>query len=165
MTKGIEGGAPDAQDCVGGMCGSMSDDVVISHCWDNADADVEVWTATLRGKRVGTLRTEVLDDDWEHNFSGYIDRETWREEFPLPDTVKIDRLEVVQDMRNFGIGRRLLTSAMEDLRKRGHRQWFLNASPIDDNGLDVGQLEDFYSKGGFIVRVRRPDSTLMWFNE
>ena len=143
----------------------MTDKTSIVHWVDPIDSDIETWTVYSGGAEVAKIKVEILEEAWEYEFEGSIDLESYEREFPNEKTVKIDRMEVNPLFQNMGHGGRLLDHAMEDLRSRGYRQWFLNASPLETWGLKLNELESFYGKRGFKPGLKRQFSTLMWFHE
>ena len=113
----------------------------------------------------GSVEIEVLYESYEYEFMSILSELEFAKEFRNEPIVKISRVEVDPLYRANGIATYLLTEAFKRLRLAGFTQWFLNASPLDENGPSLFQLESFYSKFGFHREQIRDESTLMWFKD
>ena len=116
-------------------------------------------------KECGRAEIEILYDSYEYEFAGILTSEEFEKEFVDRPIIKINRLEIDPAHRERGMGRYLLSESINRLRLLGFNQWFLNASPLDDNGPKLKDLERFYSQFGFHKKQMREESTLMWFKD
>ena len=111
----------------------------------------------------GRVEIEVLYESYEYEFMSILSEAEFAKEFRSEPIVKISRVEVPLPHRGKGIATHLLKETFKQLRLAGFTQWFLNASPLDENGPSLFQLENFYTKFGFRREQLRNESTLMWF--
>ena len=91
--------------------------------FDGLDDYCRHYLATLDSVEIGTARVRPLDKR----------------------VVKIERVAVTRTHRNSGIGRRLVSRALDDARKRGYSTAFLNSQV---------HACPFYEKLGFLTETR-----------
>lgn len=102
--------------------------------------------AKMNEEEVGYLNIEILMDPYSYEFSDTFDEDEFYELYPDDVIVKLSYMEV--KIKNMGIGTKLMEYAM-DLMKKEYNQFYLNASPMGFDGLNIHDLVDFYSKFGF----------------
>lgn len=129
------------------------------------DDDLFDFTLYVNDEEVGRLEIEALYDSYLYEFSNVLSNEEFLKEFRDEPIVKIARLEIDEKFRKNGYASYLLTESFKKLRLAGFTQWFLNASPLDDNAMTLEHLEEFYGRFGFKKKNSRDKSTLMWFKD
>jgi len=137
----------------------------ISELRDKFDYDKIYYIIHEDNCEVGRAEIEILYDSYEYEFTSVLSKIEFSQEFRDEPIVKISRLEVDVQHREKGIATYLLNESFKNLRLAGYTQWFLNASPLDQNGPSLFQLEKFYAKFGFLRKQLRNQSTLMWFKD
>ena len=137
----------------------------ISEVRNDVDEDKLDYVFYIDGHECGRAEIEVLYESYDYEFSTILSELEFAKEFRNEPIVKISRIEVDPLYRSKGIATCLLTEVFKRSRLAGFTQWFLNASPLDENGPSLFQLEDFYSKFGFHREQLRDESTLMWFKD
>ena len=144
---------------------SYNEGWVVSEVRDEFDCDKLNYVLCENGCECGNVEIEVLYESYDYEFSTILSEIEFANEFRKEPIVKIARVEVDPKYRGRGMATHLLTEAFRSLRLAGFTQWFLNASPLDEEGPSLFQLEDFYSKFGFHKEQLRDESTLMWFTD
>jgi len=137
----------------------------VSEVRDKFDYDKIYYVFYEDDCEVGRAEIEVLYDSYDYEFTGVLSEIEFLQEFRNEPIVKISRLEVDTHHRGKGVATYLLNESFKNLRLAGYTQWFLNASPLDQNGPSLFQLENFYTKFGFLRKQLRNQSTLMWFKD
>jgi len=138
---------------------------VISEERDKCDEDKLTYHLFEGGKELGCIEIEVLYESYEYEFMEILSELEFANQFRPEPIVKFLLVEVHPNNRSIGVATFMLTEVFKRLRLAGFTQWFLNASPLDTNGLTLHQLEGFYSKFGFKREQMREESTLMWFTD
>jgi GNAT superfamily N-acetyltransferase len=137
----------------------------ISEVRDEYDDDKLNFLLYEDGCVCGSVEIEVLYESYDYEFMNILSELEFAKEFRDEPIVKISRIEVEPMHRGKGIATYLLSEVFKRLRLAGFTQWFLNASPLDENGPNLIQLESFYNKYGFHSEQIRDKSTLMWFKD
>lgn len=121
-------------------------------------------TAFIDDEKVGSLYMEVIFDAYEYEFEDVLDEDTFNDLYPDSEIVKIEHIEVNDNYKNYGIGTELMKRGMALMKKNGYKQFYLNASPMGNNGLDTKNLVEFYKKFGFTEILNQGHNVLMGIN-
>jgi len=127
----------------------------------SVDEDRTTITAYINNKKVGLLSMEILYDAYHYEFEDVFDEDTFNEIYPDSEIVKIEYIEVDDNYKNSGIGSELMKRGMELMKKKGYKQFYLNASPMGFKGLGTMDLVDFYKKFGFKELLNQGNNVLM----
>jgi hypothetical protein len=74
----------------------------------------------------------------------------------------IEALEVEPEFQGRGIAKALMQKALSYCRSTGDKQVYLNASPMGNKGMELGNLVAFYQKFGFkVIHKGGPHNTEM----
>lgn len=122
--------------------------------------NIEV-NAILNGEKIGSLHIQLLFDIYNYEFDDVFDEDEFDKLYPDPEIVKIEYLEVDDDYKGMGIAKKLMDKGMSLMKQKGHKQFYLNASPMGFNGLSVVDLVEFYKKYGFKVLLNQGGNVLM----
>lgn len=92
---------------------------------------------------------ELLFDSYSYEFEDIFDEDEFYELYPDDIIIKIEDVRVNDECKGMGIGSELMKRGMRLMQSQGYKQYFLNASPMGREGLDLSDLVDFYKKFGF----------------
>ncbi len=115
---------------------------------DDDDGDRTTITATLSGKSVGSVTTEVIFG-YSFEFDDVLSEDEFAELYPDDRIVKIEHVKVEDAHKGTGIATELMNRVIALMRERGYDQFYLNASPMGTDGLRLADLVRFYEKFGF----------------
>lgn len=104
--------------------------------------------AYIDGKYIGKVVIEyIMSGYWE--FEDEMSEERYNELFPDDRFAKIQYISVGSEYTGKGYAKQLMGKALEDIKSRGEKTVYLNASPMGHNEMNIDGLVDFYSKFGF----------------
>lgn len=127
----------------------------------SVEEDRTTITAYINNKKIGSISMEILFDSYTHEFDDVFDEDTFDELYPDSEIVKIEHIEVNDNYKNSGIGYELMKRGMELMKKNNYNQFYLNASPMGFNGLNINDLVNFYKKFGFKEILNQGHNVLM----
>lgn len=108
----------------------------------------------------GRIAVELIPDGY-YIFDGKIDKETFDELFPNGNFTKINMLNISDNFKGKGVGKMLMISAMNEIKKHGFDRIFLDATPIGNSGLNQDSLVKFYESFGFESFLKINDGVYM----
>lgn len=129
--------------------------------YEKYDEDTTNIYAIYNGDRIGYVSVmDVMNGYWM--FDGDITEEEYSEIFPSDSFLAISHLKIIhQQLRGKGIAKKLVQLAIDIAKKHKFTEMYLNASPMDSNGLDMSDLVGFYESFGFEPFLRQGGNTLM----
>lgn len=116
--------------------------------------------AYLNGEKIGFVTADILFDPYEYEFSDVLSEDEFEELYPENEIIKIEWIEVDDEYKYQGVATALMTELMQHL-KGNYSQFYLNASPIGNSGLQLNDLVNFYKNFGFKVIRTQGDNVLM----
>lgn len=125
------------------------------------DEDRTTITGFIDGDKVGSITFDILFDAYQYEFEDDFDEDDFDKMFPHDVIVKIEHIEIEDDYKNEGIGTELMKYGMEIMKKKGYKQFYLNASPMGFSGLRISDLIKFYKKFKFKVILNQGNNALM----
>jgi len=115
---------------------------------EEEDEDRVTISAFIDNKCIGKVVIEyVISGYWE--FEDEMTEERYDELFPEDRFAKIEYITIDKEYTDKGHAKQLMYKAIENIKSRGEKSIYLNASPMGHNELDVTELVNFYSKFGF----------------
>ena len=119
-------------------------------------------SAYLNGDKIGFVTADILFDPYEHEFNDVLSEDEFEELYPENEIVKIEWIEVDDKYKHQGVATMLMVKLMQHL-KDTYSQFYLNASPIGNSGLQLNDLVNFYKNFGFNVIKTQGHNVLMGF--
>ena len=111
---------------------------------------------------IGSIESEDISQDYyQYEFEDVWPEDELDEIFPEYNICKINYLTVNSEYQKSGVAKKLLTMLLDKKRKDGFKQFYLNASPMGFNGLNVNSLVEFYKKFGFKILLSQGNNVLM----
>jgi ribosomal protein S18 acetylase RimI-like enzyme len=132
--------------------------------------DSVIITALKNRVEIGKVLVNFIGDGyWEfedviNNPEYDFDERTYKKIFPNNKFAELDTLQVNNDERGQGIARKLVDLAMKYARSKGETVMYLNASPIGQDSISIGNLVDFYKSMGFQVVIDDNHNVEMFAN-
>jgi len=117
--------------------------------------------AYLNDNKIGSLYMEELFG-YNYEFDDVFSEEEFGKIFPKDRIIKISHVTINKEYRNLGVGSKLMEKALKLMRSKGFDQFYLNASPMGDRGLSLGDLVSFYKKFGFKEWLNQGGNVLMY---
>lgn len=102
---------------------------------------------------------EVIKDP-KYDFS----ESDYKKIFPNNRFAEINTLQVNNEERGGGLGRKLLDLAMKYARSKGETVMYLNAAPIGQDSISIDDLVGFYKSMGFQVVIDDKHNVEMFAN-
>jgi len=119
----------------------------------NEDEDGYIAKAILNNEVIGSAiikRMGYLDDIYSYEFEDFFTEEEIGNIFNYDDEIiSIEHLKVDKSFMGMGIGSLLMGRVMQFLKDEGFKQFYINASPMGFDGLNLRSLVNFYKKFGF----------------
>lgn len=121
---------------------------------------------SIRAFENDTLIGSIESEDISQDYYEYEFEDVWTEDelegiFPEYNICKINYLTVNPEYQKSGVAKKLLTMLLDKKRKDGFKQFYLNASPMGFNGLNINSLVEFYKKFGFKSLLNQGNNVLM----
>lgn len=123
--------------------------------------------AVYDGEVYGSIIFAIVFDAYEYDFyddfsDDVIPEELFYEIFGDDTLVKLEHLQVEDGFKNEGIGTQLMTNGLEFMKKQGYTKFYLNASPMGFDGLNIKNLINFYKKFGFKELLNQGNNCIMY---
>ncbi len=119
--------------------------------------------AVYKGKKIAKLSIDVVNCAYDYDFNDVIDEDEYNDIFTSDELVKISYLEVDDEYKNKGIAKSLLQYGMDEMKKLGYNEYYLNASPMGFGGLYLDDLIGFYERFGFKVLKHQGNNAMMYY--
>lgn len=129
----------------------------------NIDIDDEYTEiiASVGGDEIGKLVLCELIDSYSYEFDDVFDEDTFYELFPNDLIIKVEHIEIGNEYKSSGYGRKIMLYGLEYMKNKGYTQFYLNASPMGFDGLRTDELVEFYESVGFKVILDQGHNKLM----
>jgi GNAT superfamily N-acetyltransferase len=127
----------------------------------STDEDITKITAYINNQKVGTISMELLFNAYNYEFNDVFEEDVFYKLYPDDEIIKIGHIEVDDNYKNLGIGKKLMERGMKLMKQNGYNQFYLNASPMGFKGLNTLNLVNFYKKFGFKELLNQGDNVLM----
>lgn len=101
---------------------------------------------------------EVIHDPYEYDFSGVVSESKYAKFLSDGPAVKIESIDAGPNKRR-GIGTTLMDEGLQEMRKLGHTQFYLNASP--KGTMRLLDLVKFYERFGFRIVQHQGNNAMM----
>jgi len=112
-------------------------------------ADEIVINAMYEGQRIASISFIPLENAY-WKFNGEMSEEKYNQIFPSDEFVEIIYLKVYfSNFRGEGLAKKLMAMAIKETKKMGYKTMYLNAKPMDIQGLNLQDLVGFYESFGF----------------
>jgi len=128
------------------------------------DEDRTTITAYNINNKIGSVTSDILFDSYQYEFDDVFSEEEFDKIYPKDEIVKIEHIEIDDNLKNQGIATKLMGLIMNTMKKRGYTQFYLNASPMGFTGLRLNDLTEFYKKFGFKELKHQGNNVLMGVN-
>lgn len=128
------------------------------HWSTHEDEDRLVIEASLNGTIVARATLEMLNDGYGFDLEDFDDVKPLDRSKPI---MKLESILVINAHKGQGLGKLMMEEIIEETRKRGFEQMFLNASPMGWTGLTHSGLVAFYKKFGFEEIENQGGNTIM----
>ncbi len=128
--------------------------------WSVVDGgeDRLVIEASLRGTTIARATMEMLIDGYGFDLEDFEDLSPLNRSEPI---MKLESILVVNAYKGQGVGKLMMEKVIEEAKKRGYDQMYLNASPMGWSGLPHNALVEFYKKFGFKVVEDQGHNSIM----
>lgn len=126
---------------------------------EDEDEDRFGVNAFIDGKAVGTIIGVELIDAYQYYLDDVMDEDEYDKLFGDDMLVVIEHIEVRTKFD--GIGTKLMEKFMYQCRQMGYAKFYLNASPMGFDGLDIDSLILFYRKFDFEVYKHQGNNAIM----
>lgn len=126
---------------------------------EDEDEDRFGMYAVKDGKIIGQVIGEEIMDAYQYHLDDVMDEDEYYEIFGDERVIKVEHIEV--DDKLTGVGTMLMDQFMRKCSNDGYRKYFLNASPMGFDGLDLRNLIMFYRKYGFEVFKNQGNNAIM----
>lgn len=128
---------------------------------DDEDEDRIKIIATINDINVGSVVMEFLFDSYSYEFSDLFNEDEFYEIYPDDKIAKIEHIEINDNFKNLGVGGILMKKIINLAKRKGYKQFYLNASPMGFKGLNKQQLVNFYKKFGFKTLLDQGNNVIM----
>jgi len=125
------------------------------------DEDRLTINAYINNSKVGSVTSAEIFDAYNYDFDDIFSEDEFYEIFTDDILVKIEHLEIDDNYKGKGIGTTLMNKMMNLLNKKGHKQLYLNASPMGFSGLNLYDLVEFYKGFGFKELKNQGNNVIM----
>jgi GNAT superfamily N-acetyltransferase len=113
------------------------------------DDDGRVTISAMVGRtNVGYIIVEQLMNGY-WMFEDDMSEDEYSKLFPDDKFLKIEHLLIFDDYKGGGYGKQLVNQAIQYAKEIGENIIYLNASPMGNSGLNIGNLVSFYKSFGF----------------
>jgi len=128
------------------------------------DEDRTTITAYNINNKIGSVSSDILFNSYQYEFDDVFSEEEFDKIYPKDNIIKIEYIEIDDNLKNQGIATKLMGLIMNTMKKRGYTQFYLNASPMGFTGLGLNDLIEFYKKFGFKELKYQGNNVLMGVN-
>jgi GNAT superfamily N-acetyltransferase len=124
------------------------------------EGDEILINAIYNDEKIGKLSMLEMHNAYYY-FEKKISKEKYDELFPEDKFILISWIETYLNSVGQGIGKKLMTLALQKAKELGFNTVFLNASPISHKRFNINDLVGFYESFGFKVFLNEDDNVLM----
>lgn len=111
-------------------------------------------------EQAGYLNIYQIRGGYAH-LRGNFSQEQYDKMFPDNRYLKVELLSVDREYRRHGVGTMLMDAAIKYADESGWKEMYLEASPLDTQGLPLDELAHYYEKFGFKPVLRKDDNVFM----
>lgn len=102
----------------------------------------------INDQYIGEVIIEYITSGY-YEFEDVMSEERYDELFPDDKFAKIVHLIIDKEFTGNGYAKKLMVKALDEIKSKGEKTVYLNASPMAHKKMDINTLTDFYSKFGF----------------
>lgn len=135
----------------------------ITYKYVQTSSDEFYFQARFKGQQIGYAVCKIKKNA-EQQMDWLFTSDEYKTLFPDDKFIELTWLNVYEDFRGKGVSKVLLEKVIERVKSMGYNQIYLNASPIEGNGLEMNELVNLYKKFGFKIVKRKSRDTHMVLN-